>query len=56
MTSTDKDRDGGVNQGGRFLTTHWTVVRDAGDPKSPGYRAALETLCETYWYPLYAYL
>lgn len=43
-------------KGGRFLTTHWTVVRDAGDPDSPGYRAALATLCETYWYPLYAYL
>lgn len=41
---------------GRFLTTHWTVVRDAGDPDSPGYRAALAMLCETYWYPLYAYL
>jgi len=46
----------GPGKGGRFLTTHWTVVRDAGDPDSPGYRAALATLCETYWYPLYAYL
>jgi RNA polymerase sigma-70 factor (ECF subfamily) len=56
MTDPDKEAQGGVNKGGRFLTTHWTVVRDAGDPDSPGYRAALATLCETYWYPLYAYL
>lgn len=56
MTDPDKGAQGGVNKGGRFLTTHWTVVRDAGDPDSPGYRAALATLCETYWYPLYAYL
>jgi len=46
----------GKDQGGRFLTTHWTVVRDAGDPDSPDYRAAQATLCETYWYPLYAFL
>jgi RNA polymerase sigma-70 factor (ECF subfamily) len=46
----------GKNRGGRFLTTHWTVVRDAGDPESKDYRAAQATLCETYWYPLYAFL
>ena len=56
MTGPDKGAKGGVHKGGRFLTTHWTVVRDAGDPDSPGYRVALATLCETYWYPLYAYL
>jgi DNA-directed RNA polymerase specialized sigma24 family protein len=56
MTCPDKGAKDGGHQGGRFLTTHWTMVRDAGDPDSPGYRAALATLCETYWYPLYAYL
>ena len=56
MTGPNKDAKDGGHKGGRFLTTHWTVVRDAGDPDSPGYRAALATLCETYWYPLYAYL
>lgn len=38
-----------------FLTTRWSVVLSAGDPAAPQSRAALETLCETYWYPLYAY-
>ena len=41
---------------GRFATTHWSVVMAAGRPKSAGYRQALETLCQTYWFPLYAYL
>ena len=41
---------------GRFATTHWSVVMAAGRPKSAGYRQALETLCRTYWFPLYAYL
>ncbi len=39
-----------------FATTHWSVVLAAGDPAAPAARAALETLCRTYWYPLYAYV
>jgi len=41
---------------GRFATTHWSVVLTAGQPESTGYRQALEALCQTYWFPLYAYL
>jgi len=41
---------------GRFATTHWSVVLAAGRPKSAHYQQALETLCRTYWFPLYAYL
>ncbi len=40
----------------RFATTHWSVVLAAGSPESSRYREALETLCQTYWFPLYAYL
>jgi len=40
----------------RFATTHWSVVLAAGTPDSSHYREALETLCRTYWFPLYAYL
>jgi RNA polymerase sigma factor (sigma-70 family) len=40
----------------RFATTHWTVVLTAGSPESSRYQQALETLCQTYWFPLYAYL
>lgn len=41
---------------GRFATTHWSVVLEAGQPESTRYQQALETLCRTYWFPLYAYL
>lgn len=40
----------------RFATTHWSVVSAAGKPESTKYRQSLETLCQTYWFPLYAYL
>jgi len=36
-----------------FRTTRWTVVLEAGRGEAGG-RAALEELCGTYWYPLYA--
>jgi RNA polymerase sigma factor (sigma-70 family) len=39
-----------------FVTTHWSVVLSAREGTSPQSAAALETLCRTYWYPLYAYL
>jgi RNA polymerase sigma factor (sigma-70 family) len=39
-----------------FVTTHWSVVLSAREKQSPQSAAALETLCRTYWYPLYAYL
>jgi len=39
-----------------FVTTHWSVVLEAGRNDTPHSRAALEQLCRTYWYPLYAYV
>jgi RNA polymerase sigma-70 factor (ECF subfamily) len=39
-----------------FATTHWTVVQTAGGAESPESSQALESLCRTYWYPLYAYV
>ena len=41
---------------GLFATTHWSVVSAAGRPDSVHYRQVLETLCQTYWFQLYAYL
>ena len=38
-----------------FHTTHWSVVLLAGRDDSPQAAAALEKLCCSYWYPLYAY-
>jgi RNA polymerase sigma-70 factor (ECF subfamily) len=39
-----------------FATTHWTVVLAAGKRHSPQAAVALEELCRTYWFPLYAYV
>ena len=39
-----------------FSTTHWSVVLLAGQDDSPQAAQALEQLCQTYWYPLYAYV
>jgi RNA polymerase sigma factor (sigma-70 family) len=41
---------------GRFATTRWTLVVAAGAQTRPESRAALAQLCETYWYPVYAYV
>jgi RNA polymerase sigma factor (sigma-70 family) len=39
-----------------FATTRWTVVLAAGNRSMPAADMALEELCRTYWYPLYAYV
>ena len=39
-----------------FRTTHWSVVLAAGKRESPQAAAALEELCRTYWFPLYAFV
>jgi len=40
-----------------FATTHWSLVLAAGEQRPSGHaREALTTLCEIYWYPLYAFL
>jgi RNA polymerase sigma factor (sigma-70 family) len=39
-----------------FVTTHWSVVQRASCESTTRARAALEKLCQTYWYPLYAYV
>ncbi|MFO1500394.1 MAG: ECF-type sigma factor [Verrucomicrobiota bacterium] len=39
-----------------FGTTHWSVILEAGKgTDSPHASEALESLCRSYWYPLYAY-
>jgi hypothetical protein len=41
---------------GKFATTRWSVVQRAGDSHSPECSAALESLCSSYWYPLYVFV
>ena len=56
MGVEDYSAEDAESRAAAFATTHWSVVLAAGDPASPEARGALETLCRTYWYPLYAYL
>src|SRR5688500_10658487 len=42
--------------GEQFNTTHWSVVLLAGKSEDSKAQAALEQLCRSYWYPLYAYV
>src|SRR5438552_9208763 len=48
------NRAGGQAQ--LFATTHWSVVLAAGGEPSVAAREALEDLCGSYWYPLYAFV
>ena len=43
-------------RGDRFATTHWSMVVSAGVGRSPEAGRALATLCENYWFPLYAFV
>ena len=40
---------------GAFDRTHWSVVLEAVQSRSPGGRQAMGELCERYWRPLYAF-
>ena len=37
-----------------FATTHWSLISRA-TARSPEGRAALESLCQAYWFPVYAF-
>ena len=41
---------------GLFVTTRWSIVAAARDHSSVESKRALETLCASYWYPLYAFV
>lgn len=39
-----------------FVTTRWSIVLTAGRSNTGRAQEALSRLCETYWYPLYAFV
>lgn len=47
---------GPARQPRRFATTRWSQVLAAGQSPTGEAREALATLCEIYWYPLYAFV
>jgi RNA polymerase sigma-70 factor (ECF subfamily) len=54
--STTAGNAAGLRKQPVFVTTRWTVVLAAGSIDTTQSRQALEHLCRTYWYPLYAYV
>ena len=50
--------DGGfpAPRAGRFATTRWSLVLAAGRRTSARSAEALTSLCEMYWYPVYAFI
>ena len=42
-------------EAGQFHTTRWTLVMASAHDQSQAGKAALAALCQTYWYPLYAF-
>ena len=52
MVNPDSTREGS----GHFTRTHWSVVLRAAGGPSTASEQALEQLCRSYWYPLYAFV
>lgn len=50
------DENGSGEPPGKFPTTHWSVIAEARDRAVPEAREALESLCQSYWYPLYLFI
>jgi RNA polymerase sigma-70 factor (ECF subfamily) len=56
MAAHDSNLERLPARGDRFATTHWSMVVSAGGGRSPEASRALATLCENYWFPLYAFV
>jgi len=56
MSFTEQRSDEVTGKAEWFGTTHWSVVLLAGQLESTRSEAALATLCQTYWYPLYVFV
>jgi RNA polymerase sigma factor (sigma-70 family) len=53
---TTLNQDSTRGGAGHFTRTQWSVVLLAAEQSSPPAIEALEKLCRTYWYPLYAFV
>jgi RNA polymerase sigma-70 factor (ECF subfamily) len=51
-----QDTDSGDTRQPVFATTHWSVVLAVGATPTTRAQQALSRLCQSYWYPLYAYV
>jgi RNA polymerase sigma factor (sigma-70 family) len=56
MSNSETEAEKAADRSPVFVTTHWSVVLSANDHDSFHSAQALETLCRTYWHPLYAFV
>ncbi len=56
MVQKLQESEGKRGHKAQFIATHWSVVLAASQLHSPQATAALETLCRTYWYPVYSFI
>ena len=57
LNMADPEAESDAQRGKEWAgTTHWSAVLAAGQTDSPRAAAAMEELCRTYWYPIYAYV
>jgi len=56
MSRSEPNSGSNARAGAQFRTTRWSAVRAAVDSAAPAAPEALEKLCRTYWFPLYAYV
>lgn len=56
MASSKSDSSAPARPQAVFVTTSWSVVLTAARSDTTRAQAALEHLCRTYWYPVYAYM
>jgi len=56
MTMAEQNLETAPGVARDFRTTHWSVVLAAGQASTEQSAAALEKLCRTYWFPLYAFV
>jgi len=56
MAESNQDKALTRHPGAQFRTTRWSVVRNAAHEDEAHRGRALEELCRTYWYPVYAFV
>ncbi len=56
MSLSEDNLTDGIGGGRGFATTQWSVVLCAGESQTPKSAIALDKLCSSYWYPLYAFV
>ena len=56
LPTSDKPTNDSAKPCDYFATTHWSIVLTAQRSDTTRAQAALSKLCQTYWYPLYAFV